>query len=269
STSQKGEVGWPGKRGHAGSPGPKGEVGAVGPKGEPGQQSDLWRESFLILQRDVSQLKYVLRTDCKVALHAGNNESGIYNIIRNGSIFQVFCDMNTDEGGWTVFQRRINGEQDFFLNWDEYRRGFSNISKEFWMGLDDLHSLTSYGNFELRIDFTDCENQRHYAKYRSFKVLGASTNYQLQVAGFQGSPGMRDSLSYHNGPFSTKDHYHDSYLLINCATSYEGAWWFGTCLHSNLNGHYRPCVDTHTSMFWYNGTESIGLRFSEMKIRPY
>uniref|UniRef100_H2YBY4 Fibrinogen C-terminal domain-containing protein n=1 Tax=Ciona savignyi TaxID=51511 RepID=H2YBY4_CIOSA len=239
SASQKGEVGWPGKRGPAGSVGPKGNVGAV-----------------------------VLTTDCKVAQYAGNNVSGIYNITRHGNIFQVFCDMKTDEGGWTVFQRRIIGEQDFFLNWDEYRRGFGNINKEFWIGLDDLHSLTSHGNFELRIDLKDCENRTQYAKYRPFKVLGPSTNYQLQVTGFQGS--MRDSLSYHNGrPFSTKDQDNDSHSSSNCAVTYQGGWWNGACHDSNLNGPYLPCVNTPISMNWHNGTGHFGYRFSEMKFRPY
>ena len=33
-----------------------------------------------------------------------------------------------------VFQRRINGEVDFFLNWDSYERGFGNTNGEFWLG---------------------------------------------------------------------------------------------------------------------------------------
>ena len=34
-----------------------------------------------------------------------------------------------------VFHRRINGEADFFLNWDFYERGFGNKTGEFWLGI--------------------------------------------------------------------------------------------------------------------------------------
>ena len=38
----------------------------------------------------------------------------------------VFCDQDTDGGGWTVIQRRINLTQreNFYRTWAEYRLGF-------------------------------------------------------------------------------------------------------------------------------------------------
>jgi len=33
-----------------------------------------------------------------------------------------------------VFQRRINGEVDFYLNWESYVRGFGDANNEFWLG---------------------------------------------------------------------------------------------------------------------------------------
>ncbi len=45
---------------------------------------------------------------------------------------KVSCDMRN--GGYTLIMKRFNGEVDFFRNWIEYKNGFGEVNKEFWIG---------------------------------------------------------------------------------------------------------------------------------------
>ncbi|KAJ4947286.1 hypothetical protein JOQ06_009322 [Pogonophryne albipinna] len=70
--------------------------------------------------------------------------SGVYPIYPIGSTspVQVYCDMDSLGGRWTVFQRRVDGSVNFYRPWDHYKMGFGNAVGEYWLGLENLSRLT-------------------------------------------------------------------------------------------------------------------------------
>ncbi|ROT77712.1 FreD [Penaeus vannamei] len=111
----------------------------------------------------------------------------------------VYCDQETDGGGWTVFQRRLKLP-------------------------------------EMRVDLTDYEGNAKWAKYGLFHLGDASTKYRLQVGRYNGTAGDGFGSGRHNGhPFTTHDNDNDG-DGGNCAAKYRGAWWYDKCHISNLNG---------------------------------
>ena len=204
--------------------------------------------------------------DCRNAYESGERRSGVYTIrpVLSEPPFDVYCNMETDGGGWTVFQRRQDGSQDFHLYWNDYERGFGNLTGEFWLGLSKIHRLTaSAARSELRVDLKRSDGNTAYAIYMNFGVGDSASNYALSVAGYTGTAG--DALtSTHNGrQFSTRDRDNDAWINGNCAASTEGGWWFRRCFASGslLNGQYNIYVRWLT---W----QGIGrLIFTEMKVR--
>ncbi|KAM3825757.1 ficolin-1-like isoform 1-T1 [Vipera latastei] len=244
SPGPQGPPGFPGARGERGLQGTPGEVGPTGPKGEkgeagkPGEKGNKG-DNVAIAEKWLEDLqgKRGARS-CKELLAQGVTLSGWHTIYpQDCRPLRVLCDMDTDGGGWTVFQRRWDGSVDFFRDWAAYKRGFGSELSEFWLGNDHLHRLTSLGKNELHVDLMDFDNQYSFAKYGSFRVAAEHDQYRLTVGTFlEGS--ADDSLFIHNNmPFSTRDKQQDPQRL-NCAETYKGGWWYNDCHFTNLNGKY-------------------------------
>ena len=172
--------------------------------------------------------------------------------------------METDGGGWTVFQRRQDGSVDFYRNWTDYEDGFGNLTEEFWLGLDKIHRLTKKQSNTLRVDLGDFDNNTAYAQYTTFSVGNSTTEYNLTVGGYSGTAG--DGLFLHNGmKFSTEDNDNDNWRSYNCARYWHGAWWFNHCLDSHLNGPYQHNL-ADSGIMWGHW-KVYSLKFTEMKTR--
>ena len=129
--------------------------------------------------------------NCAELYKAGKRISGVYKINPdNDGAFDVYCDQKTAGGGWTVFQKRLDGSVDFYLGWDDYKRGFGNLNGEFWLGLDKIHRLTKERS-RLRVDLEDTTGNTAYAEYSVFGVASERSNYKLSLGTYSGKYGRR------------------------------------------------------------------------------
>ena len=177
--------------------------------------------------------------------------------------------MDTDGGGWTVFQRRKDGSVDFYRNWVGYEEGFGDLNGEFWLGLSKIHRLAQNGtDYTLRVDLGDYENETRYAKYSTFNIGNSTTDYTITLGGYSGDAGdsmTKSGFAYVNGmKFSTKDRDNDRWSG-NCAVGSLGAWWYNACHSSNLNG---PYIQEYNGMgIRWSAWHRYSLKFTEMKLR--
>ncbi|XP_054716149.1 techylectin-5A-like isoform X2 [Uloborus diversus] len=217
--------------------------------------------------------------DCADILHAGHTKSGVMTIwpksrVIEGSPLNVYCDMKTDGGGWTVIQRRGNFSRpkDFFTKgWSEYKKGFGNVEKDFWLGNDNIFALSNQKMYSVRFDLKDVEGNTRYAMYDLFWIDDEDHQYTLHIKDYSGDAG--DSMiAQHDGQkFSTKDKDNDNMPEEFCSERYKGGWWYNKCHHSNLNGLYlggkhESFADGVNWLTWKGYKESLAE--TEIKIRP-
>ena len=192
---------------------------------------------------------------------AFTTHSGVYKLNRKTfSCIDVYCDMNTANGGWIVIQRnKKDSLVSFNKNWTDYEEGFGDLNTEFWYGLENIQFLTKNGTWEMRVDYQRNDKTWSYLHYNQFSVGSASEEYPLTVGGFTGVD--HNYFRYQNMmKFSTPDNDNDNNKYgYNCAAYYKSGWWYhNNCYHININ-RQPPYVGPYIGGW---------VLFSEIKIRP-
>lgn len=113
-------------------------------------------------------------------------QSGVYYLQIRGTTYwflKVFCEQEVADGGWTVsffrhiikiglkcircflkvIQRRDDfGEprENFNRDWADYKNGFGDPGKEFWLGNENIYMLTNNEDYMLRLELEDFEGNK-------------------------------------------------------------------------------------------------------------
>ncbi|CAC5359650.1 Angiopoietin-related protein 6 [Mytilus coruscus] len=158
--------------------------------------------------------------DCADIQSQGCTCSGVYNINISSQItVNVWCDLHTDGGRWTVNDKH----------------GFGDPYAEYWIGNDNLYTLTKSGRTELLILMETWDGS-----YSEFYISDESDNYRLGLSGFSGIAGdslMDKTMPQAGHQFSTRDQDNDNFSG-SCNPSYHlGGFWFNRCGRSDLNGY--------------------------------
>ena len=129
---------------------------------------------------------FTVKKNCAELYKSGERINGVYSIDPDDSgAFDVFCDQTTAGGGWTVFQKRLDGSVDFSRGWVDYKHGFGNLNGEFWLGLDKINRLTK-AKMRLRVELADTQGKTAYAEYDMFAVSSERNNYKLSLGTYSG-----------------------------------------------------------------------------------
>ena len=85
-----------------------------------------------------------------------------------------------------MFQTSQDNSVDFYRGWQEYKNGFSDLNRNYWLGLEKIHRLTEANQTVLRVDLMDFDNAVAYAQYSTFSVTSGSDDYRLNAGDFSG-----------------------------------------------------------------------------------
>ena len=161
----------------------------------------------------------------------------------------------------------MDGSENFERLWADYAAGFGSRSGEYWLGLENMHFLTTASS-SLVIEmeaFPKAKTLTSVETYSDFSIGNAASSYALSVSGYvltgtECSPAKDGwdsgdfALKQSGLPFSTEDQETNNYSGAGCSWNTRSGWWHeATCFPFSLNGFYHQAGYTADRGFFYEG----------------
>ncbi|XP_077972518.1 uncharacterized protein LOC120340070 isoform X2 [Styela clava] len=165
----------------------------------------------------------------------------------------VFCSLKHE--GWMVIMRLENSDTSIFnAPYEDYLKPMGSIEHgNYWMGLENMHSITQSQTYKLRVELVLENGDINIQVFDLFRVGSASTDFKAKVGPRNAGESTAEIEMYKritdiNGKtFST----YDRGTHQACAVLGGAGWWYHTsgrayCQEVKLTGVYYDSAAAHS-----------------------
>jgi len=123
------------------------------------------------------------------------------------------------DNGWLVWLRRVDNSVAFNRTWEEYKTQFGDKSGNFWLGLEELHQISSlWKHLTFRAELKYWNGEQAWAEYKTFYVHDENSGFRLSIGGYEDKSTAANSMMENDAlRFSTYDRDRDYAKPISCS----------------------------------------------------
>ena len=201
----------------------------------------------------------------------------IYPVSPNLKPLNVSCDQETTGGGWIMYQRRVNGTENFTKTWDEYKLGFGHNggnTTELWLGNENVYQLVQIQGaktFTLRIEADAFDGTQCWIEADNFTLSNETSLYTIDwnrgTSSSAKLPMNNAWRTHQNTTFKTFDKVGGQQACLN---DFKGGWWYtggGQCGGVLMNGEYLNSPQPDRTSIHIASFKPSSLRRSRMMFR--